>query len=423
MSPTPLRVQRDRPLEGLELVRQEPPRAAQSACMSFLCPAGSGFDPRGKEGLALLSSRVATAAAGSLDRAALARQLDRLGATLTSQLAPESVEFTIWGPAKEWRRLVSILSDVALRPRWATDDVARVRRQLVERQMRERELPGPRAERELLRAIFPPGHPYRQTGAGSPRSIANLGPRELRTFHESHYFSNDALLVTTTGAPLASLRREVARCFRPLAHADDPPSLRLPAVSEPAAPRRQVPLPGRSQTDVRMGGPSWRRSAPGYPALFLANEVLGGRPLLSRLFQKVREREGLAYHASSALEAMRFGGFWTVQAGTNPANADRTVDLLQAELDRLRSDLVPPEELEVIRESAIGEQALQLETSADAHELAVDLAYHRLPEDFWEQWPSMLRSVSPADVREAARAGLTAGGAVTVIAGPPNPRS
>jgi zinc protease len=139
---------------------------------------------------------------------------------------------------------------------------------------------------------------------------------------------------------------------------------------------------------------------------------------LSRLFQRLREKAGLAYHASSQLEAMRYGGFWTVQAGTSPANADRALRLLRRELRHLESDPVAPDELELIRESAIGELPLSLESTADAHELAVDLAYHELPADFWERWPARLRAVGPAEIQEAVREGLDARTAVTIVAGP-----
>ena len=47
-------------------------------------------------------------------------------------------------------------------------------------------------------------------------------------------------------------------------------------------------MPGRSQVEILIGGSSVARSAPEYFGAFLANEVLGGRPLLSRLFQQVR---------------------------------------------------------------------------------------------------------------------------------------
>lgn len=171
---------------------------------------------------------------------------------------------------------------------------------------------------------------------------------------------------------------------------------------------------------IRIGAPSVPRGDPQFPALYLLNEVLGGRPLLSRLFQRIREKHGLAYHASSQLEAMRWGGYWQAFAGTDPSKRDRVVRLMLEEIDRLATSLIPLTELDRIRESALGSMPLQLETTASAHELAVDVAYHGLPTDFYRTWPVRLRSIRPPELRRAAEGGLSSEYAAVVAVGPPN---
>jgi zinc protease len=139
---------------------------------------------------------------------------------------------------------------------------------------------------------------------------------------------------------------------------------------------------------------------------------------LSRLFQRVREKGGLAYHASSDLEAMQLGGYWVAQAGTGADRWRRVVPMLQEEVDRLSADRVRPAELEATRKSVIGEIPLTLESTSEAHELAVDVAYHRLPGDFWITWPERLRSIRPKDVRDAAAVAFDRRSSVTVVSGP-----
>jgi zinc protease len=413
----PLRFRYLEPVDGLTLVRQDPPANAGSFSATYVGPAGWGFDGPGAEGTARLVSQLVTSAAGPYDRIALARRLDRAGATLSRQCAPESSEVTVWGPADEWEKLLEILALVVLEPRFDREDVERTRRQMVERQLRESTQPAHRAERELLRGIFPVGHPYRGTGLGSARTLGKISRGRLVRFHREHYTSDEGLLVVTTSARAEAVRRAARRHFRHFATAKGP-ALRLTRTRPGRGGPRTVELRGRSQVEVRLGGPSIPRGDPAFPAAFLANEILGGRPLLSRLFQRVRERGGLAYHASSDLEAMRLGGYWLAQAGTGADRWKKVVPLLEAELRRLRGTDPPFQELQLVRESAIGEVQLSLESTSDAHELAVDAAYHGLPEDHWKRWPATLRAVRPADVREAARRALGEAGMVTVVAGP-----
>lgn len=413
----PLRIERSEPVDGLELVRQAPPAGAQSFAATYVGPGGWGFDTPGAEGVARLTSLLLTSAAGPFDRVELARRLDRAGATLTSQCAPESAEVTIWGPAEEWADLLGLLAEVVLRPRFERDDHRRALRQLAERQLREASQPGSRADRELLRSVFPRGHPYRETGLGDRRSLRRLSRESIVRFHGSHYTSDGGILVVTAPARRSEIERVVRQRFRGFPKAAAP-SLRVPGGRREGPKLVKVVLPGRTQVEIRMGGPSVPRDDPAFPAAFLANEVLGGRPLLSRLFQNVREKEGLAYHASSELEAMRLGGYWVAGAGTGADRWEKVVRILDRELRRLREETLGASELRSLRESAIGEIPLSLESTSDAHELAVEAAYYHLPEDHWRTWPDRLRAVRPRDLREAAAGAFSADGAVTVVAGP-----
>lgn len=413
----PLKLEYGRDLEGLSVVRQPSPSSAASFSATYVGPAGWGFDRPGEAGTARAVNQLLASGAGRYDRIALARLLDRAGATLTPECAPESAEVTIWGPAEDWEKLLRLLADVVLRPRFAPNDLERVRRQLSERQMREMAQPASRADRELFRATYPDGHPYRSTGLGDSKSISRITPEGVRRFHASHYTSGDAVLVVTGPARLPAVE-EAARQYFSQFTETRAPSLRFPKERVGSPKTVSVHMAGRSEVDIRIGGDSLARSDPAYPAAFLANELLGGRGQLSRLFQRIRERGGLAYHASSELEAMRFGGHWTVGAGTSATNASRVVTLLTREIDRMQTRTVSRPELGEVRESAIGEIPLALESTADAHELAVEVAYHRLPADYLVRWPETLREVRPSEVREAAGRAMDGRRAVTVVAGP-----
>jgi zinc protease len=413
-----LRMERSTLSSGLEVIVQAAPASARSFSISYVAPAGWGFEPREAEGLARVTAKLAVGRPGKRSREEMARTLDRLGASLTSEIAPESAEITLWGPQDAWDPLLKIFIDAIFRPHFAEDELDRAQRQIRERQLRQMVQPDLRVEREFLSALFPKGHPYRSTGLGNERSIARISTDGLRHFHGTHYPARGSVLAVTSGEPLQWVIRSLSRHFPSDGFVPDPA---IPEMS--AVPHRRgtqiATIRGQSQVAVRIGASSVPRSDPAYPELFLLNEVLGGRPLLSRLFQRVREQHGLAYHASSELEAMRWGGYWEAVAGTDPATRDRVIVLMLREIEKLSGNLIPVRELNRIRESAIGSLPLELETTASAHELAVDVAYHHLPGDFYRMWPDRLRSIGPRDLRAAAEVGFTTDDAVVVTAGPP----
>jgi zinc protease len=418
----PRRVERIVTDRGLTLVRQSPPPSTHSFSATFLTPAGWARDPPGSEGLALLTGRLLTSGTRRRDRIALAQLLDRHGANLSSDSDVESGELSIWGPSSSFPVLFDLFVEALQSPRFAAADLARTKRQLMERQLREKTQPESRAGRELLRAIYPSRHPFRESGAGTISTVRSVRTDDLRRFHRQWWTTRKGLLVVTTDRPLAELHRRVER---QLDFLDENTGFEFAeSWPRPRTPPNTigVPLLGRTEVQVRMGGPSLPRSAPEYPALHLANEVLGGRSL-SRLFQRVRERHGLAYHASSAVASMRSGGYWWAQAGTGPERLTKVIDLVERELVRIRRDRVPVAELDRIRKSVIGSLPLELETTAGAHDLAVDLAYYGLDESFYLTWPDVLRGVTARALQEAVELGLDQKRAAVVWAGPPPPRS
>ena len=81
-------------------------------------------------------------------------------------------------------------------------------------------------------------------------------------------------------------------------------------------------------------------------ALDVVNHVFGGG-LSSRLFEEIRERRGLAYSVYSGVSAYADSGAFQMYAGTQPEHGDEVIALMRAELDRLISDGITDDELDV----------------------------------------------------------------------------
>jgi predicted Zn-dependent peptidase len=119
------------------------------------------------------------------------------------------------------------------------------------------------------------------------------------------------------------------------ARADQPATLR-PGVNLVAKALEQV--------HVVMGFPGLSHSAPERYALFLLNDVLGGS-MSSRLFQEVRERQGLVYSIHSGTQAFLDTGTLYVSAATDAQNFAKVLKAILKELRDLKKNGVTEEEL------------------------------------------------------------------------------
>lgn len=165
---------------------------------------------------------------------------------------------------------------------------------------------------------------------------------------------------------------------------------------------------GSAQSVLNFGVPGIKRSDPDYFALVLANRVLGGG-FNSRLNQKLREEKGYTYGARSTLSAPKWTGIWSASAGVrNAVTGDAAKDFL-GEFAKLQSTPPQEKELDLIKQSLIGNFALTLESPEAVLARSIERYEYNLPSDYWAQYPTRVRSVTPADVARVARKYLGGG--------------
>src|SRR5262249_60423245 len=98
------------------------------------------------------------------------------------------------------------------------------------------------------------------------------------------------------------------------------------------------------QVHVVIGFPGLHHGAPERYALFLLNDVIGGS-MSSRLFQEVRERQGLVYSIHSGLQSYADTDTLYVYAATDPANFSQMLKSTRKELREVKKQGVNEDEL------------------------------------------------------------------------------
>ena len=203
-----------------------------------------------------------------------------------------------------------------------------------------------------------------------------------------------------------------------------PPRMVVPPVV-PATGRQRlvIPMMNKAQTDIAYGFTAVARADPAYYAFALMNNVLGQYSMGGRLGDSIRERQGMAYHVSSSLDANVVEGPLTVRAGVSPANVDRAVASIDEEVGRLAREGVDAKELSESQHYLIGSMPRALETNAGIAHFIQTAEFFGLGLDYDLRLPDLLRAVTLDDVHRAARRVLDVERATVVIAGPYAERS
>ena len=378
------------------MVRQSPPASAGSFSATYIgAGAGHAYDPRHREGLALLTSNLVGSGAGPLGRIRLRPGTGSIGGYVGPSLDPESVELTVWDRSRLARRRSNLWALAVTRPRFSQEDIARVRRQVLQRQdYGKSRNPTAVVSGSFIAPCSRGATHIGERASGRPTACAESPRRTCSVFTGSTSPAREGRSSLRPGRARPSSVVLFVGDWNPWGSRRHP---HRPEIPKP------IPLgePTQARGDARSrtgrdpdGGSLHPQGRPRYTAAYLANEVLGGRPLMSRLFQNVREEHGLAYGCSSDLEALRWGGMWQVHAGTGQRiGRRRSCPYWNPKCDASATTSFLAMSWTAFAKVRWERSPCRPRPQTGAHSLAVEVAWYGLPADFYRTWPKHLKEL------------------------------
>jgi zinc protease len=238
------------------------------------------------------------------------------------------------------------------------------------------------------------------------------------SFHKKN-FGPAGMVMAIVGAVEAKKTIELAeKVLGEWKNPDQPPPPTLPPFLPLAvSSRRKVSIPGKAQSDLAIGtnGPL-RKSADFLPAS-LGNSALGQFGMGGRIGDAVREKSGLAYYAYSSLNAGLGPGTWVINAGVNPRNVEKTIDLVTKELRQFLENGIQADELADSQSNFIGRLPLALESNAGVVNALLNIERYDLGLDYYQRYPKLVAAVTRAAVMETAHRYLDPGKLAIAVAG------
>ncbi len=365
-------------------------------------------------GVAGLMASVSRHGTARYDSAALARRQDSLGARLASAAGQDRLQVAAHGLSEHMEVLVELMVEVACRPTFPEADVARERAQLVERRRHSRSDPSRLAGEWLGHALFE-GHPYGRVLPG-PEALEGLQRDELVAFHAAARGpANSALFAAGDVDPDAL----AAALDAALAGWDAVPV--MPPEPAPPTPltRRRVILvdrPDSPQAQVSVGFQAMSRSAAGYTAARVMNQVLGGG-VSSRLFMDLREKRSLTYGCYSSLDTGRFAGDLSASLSCAGDKLGEALDALFEHFERIRDEPAPAEELQRAQDYLTGAFPNAGASTAGLCGMLAGRWLYGLPADTWATYTEQVEAVDAGQVLAAARALVRPEVAAVVVVG------
>jgi predicted Zn-dependent peptidase len=341
----------------------------------------------------------------------IAQSVDSVGGMLDAFTAKEMTCFSAKVLDEHLPVAFDVLSDLVLRPRFEDADIVKEKQVVLEEIKMDEDNPEYLIH-ELFTQNFWRGHPLGQPILGTPETVPQFSRDALLDFFRAWYAPNNIVITAAGNLEHARLVDLAAREFGGVARAG--------ASSAPTAPRTHACVEQRhkkelEQVHIVLGVPSYPLAHERRYAASLLNIILGGG-MSSRLFQNIRERQGLAYAIGSDLSPYTDSGVLSVYAGTSRESATQLIQSVVEEFRRIRQEPVSVEELRRAKDHLKGSLMLGLEsTSSRMSNLARQEMYFR---QFFtlDELVESIEAVSAGEVQAIARSFFNPGQiAVTVL--------
>src|SRR5437016_1008375 len=288
----------------------------------------------------------------------IARQVDSIGGNMDAFTAKECICFNVKVLDEHLPVAVDVLSDLVLNPVFAVEDIGRERGVILEEIKMDEDNPAYLVH-EIFTQNFWKDHPLGKPILGTRDTVRKFEqPVVLNSYTQR--FAPENLIVSAAGSlDHGRFVELVAKHFQHMKPFKNGFHSQPPKVVPRIVMRNKKAL---EQVQICIGVPSYPIAHEKRYASYVLNTLLGGG-MSSRLFQNIRERQGLAYAIYSDLNPYRDTGCLSVYAGTSRESAGKVVQSIVSEFRKLKTETVPPEELRRAKDQLKGSLMLSLESS------------------------------------------------------------
>ncbi|HSU32928.1 MAG TPA: pitrilysin family protein, partial [Bryobacteraceae bacterium] len=328
----------------------------------------------------------------------IARSVDSVGGGLDAFTSKELVSFNTKVLDEHVPFALDILADLVLNPLFRKDDIEKEKGVILEEIKMEADQPE-FVLHETFISNFWKGHGLGKPILGTRETVKKFGQEMLCNYYNRVYSPQNILITAAGNLNHDELVKLIRDKFEGLETREPLPADTVPKPHAPIVLKKRESL---EQVHITLGVPAYPLAHKLRFPLYVLNTVLGGG-MSSRLFQNIREKQGLAYAVYSELNLFSDTGCLAIYAGTGAETAKQVVTSTMQEIRQIKDNPIGYDELRRAKDHLKGSLMLSLEsTSSRMSNLARQELYFK---DFMslDQMLQSIESVTREEVQQIAQ--------------------
>lgn len=364
--------------------------------------AGGTSDGAGKEGVASLTAEALREGTARRNGLELVMEFEKLGTSLEAGADWDSTVVGMTLLSEHLAAGFELFGEVLVSPVFPAEEIDRLRAERLAERMQILSEPRGLADESFSKFIYAAGSRYSEPLGGSTNSVSAITRDDIAEFYRNNY-RPDAVTLVLVGDVDADKATILAE--RSFGTWNGQRSARDVRVDQPARTTRAVsvvPKVEAAQSELRIGHIGVERMHPDYFSIVVMNAVLGGL-FSSRINLNLREAHGYTYGASSYYDWRRGAGPFVISTAVQSEVTGEAIKETLGEIDRMRAEEIPEEELSLATDYLAGVFPIRYETTSAIASALANMVIFGLPDDYYDTYRDKVRAVSTSDVLAAAR--------------------
>jgi zinc protease len=326
-------------------------------------------------------------------------KLDFFGAYLETSVESDNSYVSLYALNKHVNELLPLLSEIISKPVFPDEEfevmISRQKQYLAVNEQKVNYL----ARTRFAALIFGPEHPY-----GTYRQKEHLDKAttsELKIFHANHYTPQNCRIVVA-GKITNELIHTLNKTLGNSGWKNQP--LQIKNFDSTADPARQhfIRRKDALQAAIRIGKQLFNRTHSDFLGMQVLNTILGGY-FGSRLMTNLREDKGYTYGIGSALISLQYSGSFFITGEVGADIAKQAASEIYKEIDRLRNDLVPDAELNLVRSYMLGKFLRSVDGAFAMADMFMSVIETGLDMSFYNYYMEIIKSITADELRDLAQ--------------------
>ncbi len=365
-----------------------------------LVETGSKYEAKAKNGLShFLEHMCFKGTTNRPNTSDLSKELDTLGCQYNAFTGQEFTGYYAKGKAADFPKLLDIVSDLYLNPLFKEEEIEKEKGVIVDEINMYDDLPMQKVH-EVWMSLLYGDQPAGWAITGPRDVVRSMKRRDFVAYRKAHYVAGATTVVVSGNIDVTQVFKDITKKFKGISESKK--GGKKKTNDKQRQPAILTTHKETDQTHFILGVRSFPVGDVRTPSLSVLGAVLGSG-MSSRLFRKLRDEMGVGYYVRAGNSAFTDHGFFSISAGVANDRMEEVLRAVIAEIETLKRDLVPADELSKVKEHLSGTMYLGLESSDDLAEYYGMQEVLRRDIRTPKEKEKLIRAVTAEDIRTIAR--------------------